>query len=250
MPVDILIYALVAAGLVLWLRSILGTRHGDERQRPNPFASPPPEKTPRTKEEAPSPASASVPALGLGGPATGEDLRAGLERSMILAASAEPGIRDIMKADRSFTLPAFFKGAQDAFVMIVEAFAAGDRETLHGLLDDVVYGAFTNVIADREKKGERATVEIHAVRRMEITHARADGRTGYIAVRITADETNFVRDGADKLVHGNPDRINETIDIWTFRRDLRAREPGWFLCETRDENAPQPGSGQTVPDSQ
>ena len=32
MTADLLVYALVAAGLVFWLRSILGTRHGDERQ--------------------------------------------------------------------------------------------------------------------------------------------------------------------------------------------------------------------------
>ena len=39
MSADILLYALVAAGLVFWLRNILGTRHGDERQRSNPFSS-------------------------------------------------------------------------------------------------------------------------------------------------------------------------------------------------------------------
>jgi hypothetical protein len=36
--VDLIIYAVIAAGLIFWLRSILGTRHGDERERPNPFA--------------------------------------------------------------------------------------------------------------------------------------------------------------------------------------------------------------------
>ena len=30
---ELLIYALVAGGLVFWLRSILGTRHGEERDR-------------------------------------------------------------------------------------------------------------------------------------------------------------------------------------------------------------------------
>ena len=40
MPADIVIYAVVAVGLILWLRSILGTRHGNERSRPNPFMAP------------------------------------------------------------------------------------------------------------------------------------------------------------------------------------------------------------------
>ena len=37
MPADLIVYALVAAGLVFWLRSVLGTRHGEEREHPNPF---------------------------------------------------------------------------------------------------------------------------------------------------------------------------------------------------------------------
>ena len=40
MPADLIVYALVAAGLVFWLRSILGTRHGDEQERPNPYVQP------------------------------------------------------------------------------------------------------------------------------------------------------------------------------------------------------------------
>ncbi len=40
MPADIVIYAVVAIGLIAWLRSILGTRNGSERSRPNPFMAP------------------------------------------------------------------------------------------------------------------------------------------------------------------------------------------------------------------
>ena len=40
MPADLIVYAVVAAGLIFWLRSILGTRHGEEHERPNPFLTP------------------------------------------------------------------------------------------------------------------------------------------------------------------------------------------------------------------
>ena len=33
MPADLIIYALITAGLIFWLRSILGTKHGEERER-------------------------------------------------------------------------------------------------------------------------------------------------------------------------------------------------------------------------
>ena len=35
--IDILIFAMIAAFLVYRLRGVLGRRHGEERQRPNPY---------------------------------------------------------------------------------------------------------------------------------------------------------------------------------------------------------------------
>jgi predicted lipid-binding transport protein (Tim44 family) len=75
------------------------------------------------------------------------------------------------------------------------------------------------------------------------------GRMSYITVRFVADETNVLFDRDGKVAHGNPDRVTETIDIWTFGRDVKSRSPAWLVYETRDENA----AGQdhkTVPDAQ
>ena len=48
----------VAAGLIFWLRSILGTRHGEERERPNPFLAPDNNDNPKT--DAPKAVEAAV----------------------------------------------------------------------------------------------------------------------------------------------------------------------------------------------
>ena len=37
-PADLFIYIIIAVVLVIWLRNTLGTRHGDEKTRPNPYA--------------------------------------------------------------------------------------------------------------------------------------------------------------------------------------------------------------------
>lgn len=243
MPADLLIYAIVAAGLVFWLRNILGTRHGDERDRPNPFTRPP--------ESAGKPASPGDPLAsetGMAAAAFNPEAPFTLDNNMSIAAGVEASLREIAKADRLFDPLTFLRGAQDAFVMIVEAFARGDRDVLKPLLADPVYKAFLGVIADRENTGQKASVEIHAIRKVEIVAARLERRDAFITVRLVADETNVLRDAADLLLHGNPDRITETIDIWTFVRDTRSKEPGWLLIETNDEDA----SGQdhkTVPDA-
>lgn len=245
MPADILIYALVAAGLIFWLRSILGTRRSDD---------PPPRINPFTVN--PEPASGNEPGHGLmgittatGSSATAEELAANLERNMTIGGTqAEQGLLEIAHADPGFSLLNFLRGAQDAFALIVESFADADKETLKGLLNEPVYNAFSAALDERARAGETASVEIHAIRRAEVTAARLDKRMAYITVRFIADETSLLRDRDGRLLSGHPDRVTETIDIWTFGRDLRSREPTWLVYETREGDG-DGQAGSTVPDA-
>ncbi len=244
MPADLLIYALVAAGLVFWLRNILGTRNGSERERPNPFTSRPEDAKPAADHAS---AGAQAPAASMGMAQDGL-VDVPLERNMAVAAGAEAGLAEIARADRTFQTTSFLRSAQDAFVMIVEAFAAGDRDTLKMLLAEPVFKAFVSVINEREATGQKASVEIHAIRKAEIVAARLERRDAFVTVRFVADETNVLRDSTDQVLHGNPDRVTETIDVWTFVRDTKSREPGWLLIETNDEDAAQQAV-KTVPDA-
>lgn len=246
MPADLLIYALVAAGLVFWLRNILGTRNGSERERPNPFTAQPDDK----KSEARKPGAGPAPAPAMAINSSYDDMRPEqtLDRNMSVQAEAQPGLNDIGNADRTFQTVTFLRAAQDAFAMVVEAFAKGDRDTLKMLLAEPVFKAFVAAINAREAVGQSAQVEIHAIRKAEIVAARLERRDAFITVRFVADETNVLRDSAGMLLHGNPDRVTETIDVWTFVRDTRSREPGWLLIETSDEDAAQ-HEVKTVPDA-
>lgn len=222
MPIDLILYAVVALGLILWLRSVLGTRSGDEPSRPNPFLGQPLDATLK-----PAPA-----AIGLAAPAAAAR---GLPNTATVTAPAQEGLAAIAKADNSFDIARFVHGAQEAFVMIVEAFAAADRATLRDLLADSVYQAFASVIDRREQAGEKASVEIHAVRRLEIVSAALVDRTATITMRFVADETVAVRDKDGKVIEGNPDRVSETIDIWSFARDIAAKTQPWRVTATREE---------------
>lgn len=244
MPADILIYALVAAGLIFWLRSIIGTRRSDDPPpRVNPF-------TVKLEQTGSNPAQTGKAAIAAPArmPASPEELTANLERNMTIEMAAQQGLMDIARAEPTFSLLAFLRGAQDAFAMIVESFAEGDRETLKGLLSEPVYNAFCGTLDERARNGETASVEIHAIRRAEVTAAHLQKRMAFITVRFTADETSLLRERDGKLLSGHPDRVTETVDIWTFGRDLRSREPAWLVYETR-EGAGDHQAGSTVPDA-
>ncbi len=227
MQADLILYAIVAAGLVFWLRSVLGTRHGEERERPNPFTNPPPETN-----------AAARAAIGttteIGGMVL-PSLRSLLPRNVTLASDDVEGkLMQVAAQDAEFDIAKFAQGSQDAFAIIVEAFAAGDRDTLTNLLEPSVFAAFDGALNERAARGETMSTEIHAVKKAEILDARVDARSTYITVRFIAEETCVVRSADGAILSGDPDRITEMNDIWTFSRPLRSRDPRWFLHETRD----------------
>lgn len=240
MPADLIVYALVAAGLVFWLRSILGTRHGNERDRSHPLMSP--DRLGRVPAEddaasrAPENMEEKISELAgkKGGP------------KVIDNRTAEMGLIEIARADGAFDIDSFLDGAQEAFVMIVEGFAEGDRETLRALLADTVYQAFDSALRAREERGEMQTTDIHAIRKAEVLAARLEGRRAMITVRFIADETSVVRNAAGEIVHGHPDRISQMKDIWTFGRDIRSKDPSWLVYETRGD---EDGDNETLPNT-
>jgi predicted lipid-binding transport protein (Tim44 family) len=225
----LILYALVAAGLVFWLRSILGTKTGEERERPNPFTAPVEPKAAARDSVTDPIIRDDIVTLPL------DDIKSALPRNVTLAnAGVEQGLTEIARADRSFDAARFAVNAQDAFVLIVEAFAAGERDTLRNLLEPQVYTAFEGVIKERETRGEKLSSEIHSVRKMEFMDVKFDGRLALVTIRFIADETCVVRDSDNVILSGDPDRITEMNDIWTFSRLVKNRDPIWLLHETRD----------------
>ncbi|MCC6598824.1 MAG: Tim44 domain-containing protein [Alphaproteobacteria bacterium] len=230
MPADLIVYALVAAGLIFWLRSVLGTRHGEERDRPNPLMA--------AAEKKPIPGAAVISEAKTA--MTMEQKIADLvenprEKGTIDNKTAEMGLIEIARMDNSFDIDFFLQGAQDAFIMVVESFAEGDRETLEALLAEPVYQAFDGALRDRAARGETQITDIHALRKVEITAARIEDRRAMITVRFTADETSLTRDAQGNILHGHPDKITQMKDLWTFGRALRSKDPSWLVYETRGD---------------
>lgn len=243
MPADLFVYALVAAGLIFWLRNIMGTSHEDEPKRPGNLAG--------------EPAKGGPPSLGDSNfvaddvPASQSDRIADLAKNPtnILAIdnkTAENGLIEIADRDRSFDIDVFLEGAQDAFVMIVEGFAKGDRELLESLLGEDVFNAFNAAIDEREKIENIQETEIHAVRNAEVIEAKLDYNKALVTIRFKADETSVTRDKTGKIIEGDPDKTTEMHDIWTFGRDIKSRDPRWFVFETRGDFD---GDNDLIPDT-
>lgn len=227
MPIDIILYALIVAGLVFWLHRVLGTRHGEEKDR---RPSPPLDSDKAPLLKAINKEKNVVNLTAHLGDKFNLPMHVKIENK-----TAENKLLDIAKLYESFDLEHFAAGVPDAFSIVVEAFAGGDKETLKGLLAEPVYQAFVQEIDAREKRGEKITTEIHAVRKVDILKAEMKEDTVLLTVRFTAQETCVIRDEQGDIISGNPDKITEMVDVWVFGRDLKKQGPEWLVYETRDD---------------
>ena len=225
---DIILFAMIAAFILLRLRSVLGRRTGHERRRPDPLTRDAPERADSRRGdnvvELPGPADEKADAEFGGADA---------------AVSDDPvaaGLTQIRIADSGFDPKQFLDGARAAFEMIVQAFAAGDVKTLRNMLNDEVYDRFSGAVTDREKAGETLETTLIGIKAADIIEARVDGRTAFVTVKFTSEQVNVTRGEDGTVVDGDPNHVAEIVDIWTFARNTRARDPNWTLVETRSSN--------------
>ena len=222
--IEIIIFAMIAAFLVHRLRSVLGRRNGEERPRPNPFAGGDESEAARDNV-IPLPSRNRADRPSLSSPPSSADA----DEPLSLAAR----LASIHDADPNFDEKGFLIGARGAFEMIVAAFAAGDLKTLRPLLADDVYDNFARAVRDRQSAGETLGTSIEAIRDADVVDARLARAEAMLTVRFVSDQINLSRDKDGRIVDGDPDQPVEVVDVWTFARDTRSRDPNWRLVETR-----------------
>jgi predicted lipid-binding transport protein (Tim44 family) len=213
-PIDIVLFGMIAAFLVLRLRSILGRRTGFERP-PQPYQ--------------PAQPNMSAPVID----AQAEPVPAQPARAVPDPASAlGQTLARMATIDRKFAPSGFLDGAEKAFALIVAAFASGDRVALRALLADDTYRAFETAIAGREAAGQTQTSELRGIQSATIEAAELRNTVAQITVRIVSDQVSLTRDKDGKEVSGT-DAVTELTDLWTFERDLTASDPTWRLVAAR-----------------
>lgn len=220
------IFLVLAVFIFLRLRSVLGTRTGNERPPYDPYARREAQQAgpndnvvtlpPRTDSPLDPPAPAAERFKGAYEP----------------GADVEKGLTDIAGVDPSFDAHVFVQGARSAYEMIVTAFASGDTKTLKPLLSKDVYESFASTIADRERRGEIVETTFVSIDKAKIRGAELVGSNAEVEVRFSSQLVTVTRDKAGAVVDGDPEKVVEVVDIWAFARDVGSRDPNWKLVRT------------------
>jgi predicted lipid-binding transport protein (Tim44 family) len=233
---DIILFAMVAAFLVLQLRRVLGRRTGNEKP-PNEAMV---ERFTARRDAKPADNVVALP------PRSGDVAAPGAEPDAAEPVAAEPvaaepvaaepvaaGVARIRAADSSFEPRQFLDGARGAFEIIVHAFASGDSAALRPLLSDEVYDRFAEAIRQRVAAKETHETHLVAIKSIDISEADLNGRTAFATVAFRSDQVNVTRAADGKVVDGDPEQVVEKTDFWTFARNTRSQDPNWMLVATR-----------------
>ena len=222
--IDIVLFAMIAAFLILRLRSVLG-RHRDPGRSKNGFSADQP-LPPQEDNSIVVTDRADKPEVHLDDeePPVPE-----MEEKSLL----DEGFEQIKVATPEFETKEFLQGVHSAFEIIIKSFAKGDREQLESLLSADVYNNFSLAIASREKDNE--TFENTLIRIVDVAPLEAymKGKTSHVTVKVVSEQINVTRNAEGEVVDGNPDYVAEISDIWTFARDTQTRDPNWELVATR-----------------
>jgi len=226
-----IIFLALAVFIFLRLRSVLGQRTGSERP---PYDRAAPNVLQRTQDNnnvVPMP-GAVIDQSPL---APTADVAPPTDRWKDIAAPGTPiaaGLDAIAVQDSSFDPRHFLSGARGAYEMIVLAFANGDRRALKDLLSSEVYDGFDAVIKDREKHEQKTETRFVSIDKAELVSAEARDRAAQLTVRFVSQMISVTRDKTGAIVDGNPDKVADITDVWTFARDTSSRDPNWKLVGT------------------
>jgi predicted lipid-binding transport protein (Tim44 family) len=211
--IQILVLAGIAVFLILKLRAVLGTREGYE-----PTGRPSDDTRPRPKFDVVE-----------GGP--DRDISDNTTDPASTTALAA-----MKRADPTFNVGDFLKGARSAYEMILMAFDKGDLDKIRPFLGPDVAATFTAAVADRTQQGLTIASTFAGIRELTLTEASYDPATklAQIDVRFGADLTRVVRDANGAVVEGNANTIVKQRDTWTFARTMGTSDPNWHLAATGD----------------
>jgi predicted lipid-binding transport protein (Tim44 family) len=225
-----IIFLALAVFIFLRLRNVLGQRTGSER--------PPLDRAARDVlngtqdgKVVPMPGTVidqppAVPAADSG--PTASRWKGFAEPDSALAA----GLDAVAAQDPSFDPKHFISGARSAYEMIVLAFANGDRRALKDLLSSDVYDSFDSAIRAREKNEQKTDTRFVSIDKAELVGAEVRDRTSQLTVRFVSQMISVTRDKTGAVVDGNPEKVADITDVWTFARDTNSRDPNWKLVGT------------------
>jgi predicted lipid-binding transport protein (Tim44 family) len=233
-----LLFLVLAVVIFIRLRGVLGRRTGNERPPYDPYTRPD-DKQAQSPEGTvvvlPQGRKGKPQAEKTAGPSQ-EDIDERLERYATKGSPLGKSLTALIKIEPSFDPGQFLEGAKAAYEMVVGAFADGDEKTLKQLLGKDVLDGFMRAIDERESRGETLESTLVGIDKADILESEIKDQQAFVTLKFVSELISVTRDVDGDVIDGDPKKVREVTDIWTFVRDIASRNPNWKLVATETAN--------------
>ena len=125
----------------------------------------------------------------------------------------------------------FLKGAEIAYESILTSFAAGDLIKLKNLLSSNMFSNFSDAIKSRNKEGIKSEFTFIGIKESSVEKYEKIKDNLFATVKFVAEVISVKKDKENKIIEGNPDKIKFVTDSWRFTRNIKQKDPNWYLSE-------------------
>ena len=125
----------------------------------------------------------------------------------------------------------FLRGAEIAYESILTSFATGDLIKLKNLLSSNMFSNFSEAIKSRNKEGIKSEFTFIGVKESSVEKYEKIKDNLFATVKFVAEVISVKKDKENKIVEGNPDKIKFVTDSWKFTRNIKQKDPNWYLSE-------------------
>ena len=218
---DIIFFVLVAAILILRLRSVLGRKTGNEKRPKDIFMYQ--DTTLGTDKNKTSGEKKSIKSK----------FHAKLFTEKEHNLNKNTALEKICYFDKNFSTKKFLLGAKNAFQTIIQSYAKGEINKIKHLLSTNVFSIFSKEIISRAKKKyilEHSLISLKSagIEKINVKFSIAD-----IVVKFVSEQVNLLKNEKGKILKGNDEYIENHTNYWTFSKDLKSSNPNWKLVVTK-----------------
>ena len=125
----------------------------------------------------------------------------------------------------------FLRGAEIAYESILTSFAHGDLIKLKNLLSSSMFTNFSDAIKTRNKEGIKSEFTFIGVKDSSVEKYEKVKDNLFATVKFVAEVISVKKDKENKIIEGNPDKIKFVTDSWKFTRNIKQKDPNWYLSE-------------------
>ncbi|MFN7662700.1 MAG: Tim44/TimA family putative adaptor protein [Alphaproteobacteria bacterium] len=150
------------------------------------------------------------------------------EATLAILGPSFPGLQDLQKHDRKFSVEDFIEKIKDAFEQIIQAFVKGDKDSLSVFLKDKLMATYTKELDALGQKKITTHLEFFRLVSAEVKDIRTSPDVAHIDVHFVSEQTQIRKNEAGKVIAGDAGFIDRISELWTFERPLKSKGP-WML---------------------